>query len=80
MSTDNALQAFSNAAGISANDLSLFIRITLLTGMFIWSTWCAIELMKFHKKHRGDNVADLLIDYVQLFFLVSIAIALVFIP
>jgi membrane protein DedA with SNARE-associated domain len=80
MLNDNALQAFSTAAGISAGNLSLFLRTSLLAGFFIWAAWTALALMKFHKKHNTDNIANLLGNYVQLFFLVSVVIALVFIP
>ncbi|MEO8964499.1 MAG: DUF3262 family protein [Gammaproteobacteria bacterium] len=80
MRSDNTLHAFSQAAGISAENLSLFIRTTLLVGFFMWASWCALELMKYHKNHHSENVANLLGKYVQLFFLISIVVALVFIP
>ena len=80
MLSDSALQAFSAAAGISAGHLSLSIRTCITSGFFIWAAWCALELMKFHKSTHGDNVASLISKYVQLFFLVSVVVALVFIP
>jgi hypothetical protein len=80
MLSDSALQAFSVAAGISADHLSLSIRTSLLSGFFIWTAWCALELMKYHKSHHSDHIASLLGKYVQLFFLVSIVVTLVFIP
>jgi hypothetical protein len=80
MLSDAALQAFSQAAGISAESLNLFIRTSLLVGFFMWASWCALELLKQHKTHQSENIASLLMKYVQVFFLVSIVIALVFIP
>jgi hypothetical protein len=78
MPSDGTLSAFSTAAGISAENLSLFIRTGLLVGFFMWAAWCALELMKYHKVHHSDNIATLLNKYVQLFFLISIVVALVF--
>ncbi len=80
MLSDNALRAFSQASSISAIDLNLFIRTALLAGFFMWAAWCAIELMKYHKSHHNENVANLFRRYVQLFFLVSLVVSLVFIP
>jgi len=79
MSNDNALEAFSQAAGISNVDLSLFIRTGLLVGFIMWSAWTALELLKFHKRNSQDNVSRLLSNYIQLFFLITMVIALVFI-
>jgi hypothetical protein len=78
--TNDVLRAFSDAAGISAGSLSLFIRTTLLVGFFMWASWCALELMKYHKQHDREQIANLLSKYVQLFFLISVVVALVFIP
>ncbi len=80
MLNDGALQAFSNAAGISADTLSIFIRTSLIGGFFLWSAWCALELFKHYKSQQDSNIAHLISKYVQLFFLVSVVIALVFIP
>lgn len=80
MPLNNTLQAFSSAAGISAVDLSLAIRTFLLSGFLIWSAWCALELMRFHKEHYKENISRLFNQYTQLFFLISIVVALVFIP
>lgn len=80
MLNDTVLQAFSDAAGISASHLSMFIRTCLLGGFLIWASWCALELMKYYKNHHSGNVVSLFSKYVQLFFLVSIIATLVFIP
>jgi len=72
-------EAFENSAGISTSDLSLGIRTILLAGFFIWSAWCVLQLMKFHKEHSTQNIKQLLFNYVQLFFLVTIVIGLVFV-
>jgi hypothetical protein len=80
MLSDGALQAFSAVAGVSAGTLSLFIRTTLLVGFFMWASWCALELLKYHKNYHSENVASLLTKYIQLFFLISVVVALVFIP
>jgi nitric oxide reductase large subunit len=80
MISEGALQAFSAAAGISASNLSLFTRTCLLSSFFMWASWCALALMKYHKNHHSENIANLLGKYVQLFFLVSIVVVLVFIP
>jgi hypothetical protein len=78
--TNDALKAFSDAAGLSAGTLSISIRTALLVGFLMWTSWCAIELMKYHKKHDHENIANLLSKYIQLFFLASVVVALVFIP
>ena len=80
MLENNATQAFLAAASISALGLSLSIRTMILVGFFIWSTWCALELMKFHKEHYKENISRLLTQYIKLFFLISIIVTLVFIP
>jgi hypothetical protein len=79
MSNSNSLQAFAAAAGVSADSLSLFIRTSLLVGFFMWAAWCSLALMKYHKNRNGENIATLLSQYVQIFFLVSVVVALVFI-
>jgi len=80
MLSDSTLQAFSDAAGLSASHLSLSIRTCLLGSFLIWASWCALELMKNHKNHPSTTIVSLLGKYVQLFFLVSVVITLVFIP
>jgi hypothetical protein len=80
MTNSSSLQAFATAAGISADNLSLFIRTSLLVFFFMWAAWCSLALMKYHKNHNGDNISTLLSNYVQLFFLVSVVVALVFTP
>lgn len=79
MNIDSALKAFSSSSGVSAPDLSLLIRTTLLAGFLIWAAWCVLELMKHYKSHDNTSVTALLKDYVQLFILISIVISLVFI-
>ncbi len=79
MLNDTSLQAFYASSGISANALSLFIRTALLVGFLMWAAWCVLELLKYHKQHRNENISTLLSNYVQVFFLISIMIALVFI-
>lgn len=71
------MDAFAAGAGILPADLSLLIRTLLLAVFFIWSAWCVIELMK-GAKTRHEHVANLLKNYAQVFFLVSVVIALVF--
>ncbi|MCD6040308.1 MAG: hypothetical protein K0S27_1708 [Gammaproteobacteria bacterium] len=80
MLNDSTLQAFSDAAGISASGLSLSIRTCLLSSFLMWASWCALELMKYHKSHHDAHIVNLLSKYIQLFFLISVIIALVFIP
>ncbi len=80
MLSDSVLQAFSDSAGISASHLNLVTRTCLLSGFLIWASWCALELMKYYKSHHSGNVASLFGKYIQLFFLISVIIALVFIP
>jgi hypothetical protein len=72
-------KSFADSAGISAVSLSIGIRTILLASFFIWAAWCVLQLMKFHKEHSRQNIKDLLLNYVQLFFLVTIMIGLVFI-
>jgi hypothetical protein len=79
MLNDNAIQAFSNAAGVPSETLSLFIRTSLMGGFFIWAAWCALELFKHYKNQQNDNISHLIGQYVQLFFLISVVTALVFI-
>jgi len=79
MLDDDALNAFSNAADISASSLSIFIRTGLLALFFMWAAWVVLELMRDHKKDNNGQISTLLSQYIQLFFLVSILIALVFI-
>lgn len=79
MSGGEALNAFNDAAGISGLDLSLLIRIFILSGFFIWAAWTVIELFKFHKTKTNENISSLLSNFIQLFFLVTVVIALVFI-
>jgi uncharacterized protein with PQ loop repeat len=78
MSSSSSLQAFSAASGVSADSLSLCIRTSLLVGFFMWAAWCVLILMKYHKAHNSENISTLLTNYVQLFFLVSVVVALVF--
>ena len=75
----SALDAFGDGAGISAIVLNLLLRIGLLSGFLIWAAWCVLKLMKYHSKHGSENVAELISDYVHLFFLVAVMAALVFI-
>lgn len=79
MLNNSPLQAFTQAAGISAESLSIFVRTSLLALFFMWAAWCSLELLKYHKVHRTENIANLLMKYIQVFFLVSVVIALVFI-
>ncbi len=79
MLSDSALQAFSHAAGLSAMSLSLCLRTAFLSGFFIWAAWCVLELMKHYKNHPHASLGDLFNHYIQLFFLISIVVALVFI-
>lgn len=72
-------KSFADSAGITAASLSLGIRTILLAGFFIWSAWCVLQLMKFHKEHSHQNMTNLLIHYIQLFFLVTLMVGLVFI-
>lgn len=80
MINEAAQKAFSQAASISMSHLSLSIRISLLVFFFIWASWCALALMKYHKSQNSENIAELLNQYVQIFFLLSIVVALVFVP
>lgn len=73
------LEAFAAAAGISASELSLLIRMAILAGFFIWSAWCLLEVMRFYKSHPTESISGLLKDYARIFFLVSVVIALVFV-
>ena len=79
MITDSALAAFKAAAGISTVSLSVFIRTSLLMGFLLWAAWCVLELMKYYQSQRSENISSLLLDYVKIFFLVSIVVSLVFI-
>ena len=79
MLNDNVFQAFSAASSVSANYLSLSIRTCLLSSFLMWAAWCALELMKHYKNHSTENIAGLLGKYVQLFFIISVAVALTFI-
>lgn len=73
------LEAFAAAAGVSAGDLSLLIRIFFLASFFIWSAWCLLEVMRFYKSHPTESIGNLLKDYARVFVLVAIVISLVFI-
>lgn len=75
----DALTLFAEAAGIAPEYLSLIIRTVLLSSFFIWSAWCVMAIMSYYKHHRQDNLSHLFNDYIQLFFLISIMVALVFI-
>lgn len=77
--TNGYAEAFTSAAGLSPSDLSLFIRMILLAGFFIWSAWCVLEIMKFYKTHPSESIASLLKDYTRIFLLLSILISLTFI-
>jgi hypothetical protein len=46
----------------------------------MWAAWTSLELLKYHKKNDSEKISALLNNYIQLFFLVTIIIALVFIP
>lgn len=79
MQSDSSIDAFSAAAGIAPAELSLLIRTALLTGYFIWSAWCVLEVMKYYKAHVNESISRLLKDYISIFFLVSVMITLVFV-
>lgn len=80
MSVNNPLEAFSIAAGVTAHDFSLLIRIAILAGFLLWSTWCVLDVLKYYKSHPHESIASLFGSYIRIFFLVSVVIALVFIP
>jgi hypothetical protein len=80
MPAKSALEAFSAAAGISADNVSIFVRTSVLILFFMWAAWTSLELLKYHKKNDSEKISALLNNYIQLFFLVTIIIALVFIP
>jgi Na+-driven multidrug efflux pump len=73
------LEAFATAAGISAYQLSLLLRTTLLAGFFIWAAWCVLQILKYYKQHPNESIATLIQEYTRIFFLISVMIALVFI-
>lgn len=77
--SDDVLKAFANAAGISAFSLSIAIRTGLLVLFLMWAAWVVLELLRDHKKDHLAHVSTLLSQYIQVFFLVSILIALVFV-
>jgi hypothetical protein len=79
MLSNSALQAFSTTAGISADHLSVLTRTSLLASFLIWASWGALALMRYHRNRYSEPVVSLLIQYVQLFFLVAVVSALVFI-
>ena len=70
---------FTHAAGVSPAHLSLLIRTTLLSSFLIWAAWCVLALFTYYKSHPSENVSGLLNKYVELFFLISILSAMVFI-
>lgn len=70
---------FTHATGVSPAYLSLLIRTTLLSSFLIWAAWCVLALFKYYKSHSSENISGLLSQYVELFFLISILSALVFI-
>lgn len=76
----DSLDAFSTAAGISGLDLSLFIRISILSSFLIWAAWCVLQVLKYYKSHPHVAIANLLGEYARIFFLVSLIVALVFVP
>ena len=75
----DVLNAFASAAGISAFSLSMFIRTSLLVLFLMWAAWLVLELLRDHKNENHINISTLLNQYIQVFFLVSILIALVFV-
>lgn len=77
--SNDFLEAFTAAAGISPLELSLLIRTALLACFFIWSAWCVLEIMKYYKSHPSESIGNLLMDYTKIFFLVTVVISLVFI-
>jgi hypothetical protein len=79
MLSDSALQAFSMTAGLPASHLSLLTRTALLGCFLVWASWCALALLIYHRNRYSEPVVRLLIQYVQLFFLVGVVSALVFV-
>lgn len=79
MLSNEPLEAFAVASGITAGQLNISIRTGILLFFFLWAAWCVLRLMKHHKNHSSGSITDLLKDYVHVFFLISVVITLVFI-
>ena len=73
------LQAFEASSSINASHLSLGIRTLLLMGFLVWASSCVLSLFYYYRTQKTDRISDLLSQYIQLFFLISVIVTLVFI-
>jgi hypothetical protein len=76
---ETALQAWEMAAGVSASSASLTIRTVLLVAVLIWAVWCIYGELHYFR-HHGIDFFDALRKNSRILWIVSIAVALVFIP
>lgn len=69
---------FQHAAGLSADQLSHFIRVVLCTLFFIWASWNIYG--QFRLVNQGDDVFEFPISVLRILFLCALMVVLVFVP
>jgi integrating conjugative element protein (TIGR03758 family) len=79
MDSGGMFQAFQAASGVSASQLSLFIRTLVLGGTYCWAVWVIYGFMN-EIRHQGvDDVMASLKKVTRVLLIIVLVTILVFI-
>jgi integrating conjugative element protein (TIGR03758 family) len=81
MITDSGmLSAFQMAAGVSAVQLSLFIRTLVLAMIFLWAVWVLYGAIHAWQHNEMDELMEAFKRLARIALIVTLVMVLVFIP
>lgn len=73
---DTAILAFQTAAGVTPDEMSLWIRTLLFAMTLLWATWCVVGLT--HRlRHHGFDELDIPLFLFRILLCVVITLILV---
>ena len=75
---NNALSAFQTGAGVSAAQMSHFIRVIILGLVFLWAGWSFLGLIHYLRHHELD-LHDIVMKSQRILLVVVVMTALVFV-
>ena len=73
------LQAFQTASGVSADQLSLFIRTLILGGCYVWAVWVIYGIMEEHHHNGLGHILGELKKVSRVLLVVVLMTILVFV-
>lgn len=72
--------AFATAAGVSANDLSVFIRTLVLAMACLWAVWVLNGVIHAWQHHDMEEFMEAFKRLARVLLIVTVLTIVVFIP